>query len=466
MDYEQLTEELVDTGESPLLFSIGEDDEKYFDWLVNNDVNIPKNILEQILNNGWNDKYIVKIMKLKPLKYFTNPLKSAIIAEKQELINYLSEKFPVDENVMMAIIDEDNVNLLAQLLPKYKGDINQLYDLALMRAAPESAKYLANKGAKSLKPREEDECEKDENGNIIDPFTTEPIPKNRLVSVKEGKKVYCFDLDSLYKNYKATNKFINPFTNKDLPADIVKKIKNYAEKNKTLVTFKPNIPRQDFGPTELEMDRDSELGQVLFDFNEKADDNKFRGRQNFGNFMMLVKIDGKIHRISEYDLTTPMNSLKFDTPFTFIVQDLTLDPYIRVKQGELYPRIYKYAHGKNIPWADTNLIPEIYHRDPPALDQPGKNDLKEFADILMELEDPVGIADFVVNQEKLKILAKDTVILQELIDNKFEGEYKKYLEHILYSRVVDKQNLKARGIEGQYIRNIYQQPDYRILYQP
>lgn len=464
VDYEEQTESLLEIGESPLLFAIGEDDEKYFKWLLDNDVGIPRNILEQILNNGWPSKYIPLLLNVKSPKYFDNPLKSAILAENDEIIRLLIDKgFPIDTNVVLAVIDEDNIKLLEKILPKYPGDINLLYSTALTRGAPNTVKYLASKGAVSLKTKEEEECDKDEEGNIIDPFTVEPIPRERLVSIKEGAKVYCFDLDSLYKNYRGSGKLINPFTNKEFPAELVKKIRDYGERNKTTVRFvsplKPGLE-----PRELVMDRDAELGQVLFDFNEKVSEPYMRGRQNLGNFMLNVKIDGKNHRLSEYDLTTPMNTLNFGGPFVFTVQDLQLDPYRRVKIGELYPRIYKYASGKNIPWAETNLIPDIYHGDPPAQDQPGANDLREFTEILVDLDDPTGIADFVVNQEQLKILAEDVPILEEFIDSKFKGNDNRYLKHLLYSRVVDKQNLKARGIEASYMRNLYEQPDYRILY--
>src|SRR6516165_959636 len=204
-DYEALTEELQEVGEVPLLYSLGEDDENYFRWLIKNGANIPKNILEQILNNGWDDKYVVLLLKIKPGSYFNNPLKSAILAEKDDIIDLLlNNGFQVDDNVILTVIDEDNTNLLSKLLPLYKGDVNKLYDITLQRAAPASAKFLRDKGAKPVKAKEEDECEKDEEGNIIDPFSSEPIPKERLVSIKEKEKVYCFDLDSLYKNYRSS----------------------------------------------------------------------------------------------------------------------------------------------------------------------------------------------------------------------------------------------------------------------
>jgi hypothetical protein len=464
-DYEALTEELQEVGEVPLLYSLGEDDENYFRWLIKNGANIPKNILEQILNNGWDDKYVVLLLKIKPGSYFNNPLKSAILAEKDDIIDLLlNNGFQVDDNVILTVIDEDNTNLLSKLLPLYKGDVNKLYDITLQRAAPASAKFLRDKGAKPVKAKEEDECEKDEEGNIIDPFSSEPIPKERLVSIKEKEKVYCFDLDSLYKNYRSSGKLINPFTNNNLPDNIVKKIQSYGQKNKTLVTFKPNIPAVGFGPKELEMDRDTELGQVLFDFNERSNIGTYRGRQNFGNFMLIIRSDGKAKKISDFDLTTPMNSVKFDKPFEFIVQDLTLDPYRKIKLGELYPRIHKYASGKNIAWAETNLISNIYHQNPPAQERPGANDLKEFADILVDLENPGDIAEYVVDEKQLKILTEDTPILEEIIDSKFKGDENNYLKHILFSRVIDKQNLKARGVEGYYIRNVYELPDWRLIY--
>jgi hypothetical protein len=464
-NYTEQTEELVELGENPIIYAIEDDDEKYLIWLLKQDIKVKKDILDMILNIGYPVKYIKIILDNKPAKYFDNPLKSAILAEDNSIINLLVSKgFPIDENVMLAVIDEDNVQLLDQLLPRYKGNINDLFDSAMIRGAKETASYLKEKGATSNKEKEKEQCEKDEEGNVIDPISAEIIPTDRLITIKEGKKVFCFDLDSLYKFYRSSGKFINPINNVELPKDVITKIRNYAERNLVTIIFKSEY---DIRPTELTLPRDTELGQILFDINEKINIPNLRGRQNLGNLMLTFDIEGKTQRIYQYDLTIPMNNLNFGKSFVFIVSDISKDPYINIKHGELYPKLYKYASGKNIIWADhAELIPEIYRSDPsPQEPASGPKDLKEFSDILLELNDPYGILDF-VNNENIKILAEDTQKLIDIIDKKFkELNDKDFLKHLIYSRVVDKQNLKATGIARYYIRNLYQQPDYKILYE-
>ena len=81
------------------------------------------------------------------------------------------------------------------------------------RASPKSLKHL---------------CDKDENGNTIDIVTYQPIPEGRLITVKSGNTVQCFDIDTLYRYWAETPRSppMNPYTKVKLPKDISDKVRS------------------------------------------------------------------------------------------------------------------------------------------------------------------------------------------------------------------------------------------------
>ena len=72
------------------------------------------------------------------------------------------------------------------------------------------------------------ECSQDDDGNIIDPITLEPIEPNRIISIKEGQTYYCFDIDTIYQEISAGRKK-NPYTRVDLSNEILDQVNKYGE---------------------------------------------------------------------------------------------------------------------------------------------------------------------------------------------------------------------------------------------
>ena len=71
-------------------------------------------------------------------------------------------------------------------------------------------------------------CERDDNGIIIDPITLEPIKQTNLISFKEGNKTFCYDINSLYLWNKDRNVPDNPLTRTPLDDVTLTKLINYA----------------------------------------------------------------------------------------------------------------------------------------------------------------------------------------------------------------------------------------------
>jgi hypothetical protein len=83
----------------------------------------------------------------------------------------------------------------------------------------------------NAKPIEKPDYELDEDGNIIDPITYLPIPKDRLVQFISNDKNKYFDIDVLYKYYinNHLSKPLDPYTRQKLPIEIRKKVYAYSK---------------------------------------------------------------------------------------------------------------------------------------------------------------------------------------------------------------------------------------------
>lgn len=100
-------------------------------------------------------------------------------------------------------------------------------------------------------------CSLDEEGNIIDPITQEPILPGRVVSVKEDNTYYCFDIATLYREVREgrTN---NPFTRRPLSQKILDEVREYKKELEIRV-----LPMLQYNA--FEIDRDRPLGELVLD---------------------------------------------------------------------------------------------------------------------------------------------------------------------------------------------------------
>ena len=98
---------------------------------------------------------------------------------------------------------------------------------------PQATPQLIVPRPSPYKPEQLEACPPDEEGNIIDEITQETIPHERLITVKEGNKVFCFDLDTLAKNLQANPQTgqLNPYTRKQFSPEILSKVQAYMEKD-------------------------------------------------------------------------------------------------------------------------------------------------------------------------------------------------------------------------------------------
>ena len=101
------------------------------------------------------------------------------------------------------------------------------------------------------------ECSLDDDGNIIDPITQEPILPGRLVSFEEGKTYYCFDISTLYKEVRQGRTY-NPFTRQPLSKKVLDRVQAYKKELEVRV-----LPMMQYNV--FTIDRDRPLGELVLD---------------------------------------------------------------------------------------------------------------------------------------------------------------------------------------------------------
>ncbi len=134
-------------------------------------------------------------------------------------------------------------------------------------------------------PTSSSPCE-DENGNIIDPITSEIITPEKLVVLKESSKTYCFDIETLSQ----LEKMVNPFTQEKFPLWLIDKIEQYRNSNVLSIFVLHNRNRIKF-----ELKPTTTLGEVILAI--------FRAKnRSIGSFDDIADIE--LEPLYNYDIIT------------------------------------------------------------------------------------------------------------------------------------------------------------------
>ena len=73
-------------------------------------------------------------------------------------------------------------------------------------------------------------CIIDDDGNALDPITYAIIPRERLIKIRTGDTIHCFDLDTLYRSMYASKdrRLINPYNRQPFSQEITNRVNDYG----------------------------------------------------------------------------------------------------------------------------------------------------------------------------------------------------------------------------------------------
>lgn len=405
----------------------------------------------------------------------------ALRLQNQDILKFLlPKKFPLSENELYFCIDSNLLSSYEFLITHiclhnfvtnfsvYKV-FCQLIDYAEQTQCHPFAQVLRQRyyfsyiGLPSV-------CTRDENGNIVDQLTEEPIPANRVITCYHRDTCFNFDVATLYEQYRISGKMINPYNREPLREGIRRRVVRFGEENKIDIVVK-------FGSRKftLHIDSDIELGELLMLCNDKNPKEQFRSRTKLIEFDVQLNLSEGLKSVYDFDLLTKFNtlSLKNIDCHVLMVKTQVDHPYFNLYCGVAYPRLWQFCSRKHYFGTINEVIPQIYHiHEPPTLDLIEEDkylQLRELISIMGTLKDERELAaslyHYIIQQEP-HISAKHAHELIELLPPALNKEAVKFRAlgcHILYSRVVDKYNLTLNNeIEAIYIMNQYQLPNYQV----
>lgn len=475
-----------------------------FDSLVNllKTTAIPRIALSVAISTGSED--IVRLLltstnlansyftagKIDQTNYY-DPMQQAMMLGDVNTINLLiSRGFAITEANLDYLIDTDDLELFIELLKLITANtVNTKFNFNKNLLGPMLYQYAYNNNklafVKALKQlgliandyqTDPSAFCQTEDGDVVDPISGDIVAPERVVTLRESSVSFCFDLLTLYKQWRASGKLQNPTTRAALPVAVVNRVMAYNEANKIKFTFNSKD-----GVETLTIDNDSDLGQLLLLFNEadvKRKINKqYQTPENLDKFNLIFITPTNAltnnKPIYDFDLTILLKDLNLTNNTTSVIQMQVVDVDNNILfDAIVYPRLYLYAQAKRIEWL-LAFIPDIYQvNQPPILDVVSDED---FNDLLLTINDHQNdVTAFGLARDLLrdisglapKISADQAQSLITLInENNYENsvKYLDFIKHLIYSRVVDKFNLHNQGIQAQYLRNRYQLPDWRFL---
>lgn len=283
----------------------------------------------------------------------------------------------------------------------------------------------------------------------IDPITLEFIPSDRLINFTQLNVQYHFDINTLYQNHLNTNKYMNPFNRQPLPNDVIDKIKEYSNSLKIIIPIKTLFKTEE--NLSITVDKNEKLGNVLLTI--YRDIHLFGGLENLSMFRCLVLYnDEHQHSLCSVDLNTTLsNDVKY-----IIMVTLFSNPHSTIG---LYEKLYKFAVDNHIEHV-KNFIPQQYKTGIKPTDN---HITDEQFMMLKSLVSEFSIENkfkYFINNRKIRLSSKQARQLCKFICD-FKTGY--LLEHLIFSLVTDKFNLKRQGVEGYYIKSQYDLPVYNKL---
>ena len=291
-------------------------------------------------------------------------------------------------------------------------------------------------------------------GDLIDPITMDPIPAHLLVSYTDQNATFNFNLETLTNWIETCNRYENPLNRQKLPDSIVSIIKAYQKESiKEVVVSSAYFSGFD--------------SKVYFPIYKKLGDLIFSLFADSKISMIIRSVLSVNYRnLWNLDLESPLNKYDFEYPLKITIHEISLSG--KVKQvDDILCKAYKYAVDHHMDYI-IKLIPESNQvLVEPPVDQADPQSYLKFQALvqnisLFSIDETVRM--FLAVSDKAFITASQAQELEQKIYEALLGQEGIYLlAHVLYSRVVDKFNLKeAVGVQGYYARGRKIKTDYSI----
>ena len=304
-------------------------------------------------------------------------------------------------------------------------------------------------------------CERDEDGRVVDPITMDQVPEERVISFEQFGTTFCFDIDSL-ANATEQGRDINPMNRQPLPREVIEQIQLYRRINNIRIA----LTRATTGTQHtITTTRTTPIGDIIIQIHRELHTTigsditiSWRGGEASGTLQSLYNfpLGSTLRDIigNSTDVTSTVNNIPNSSGYIEGLEDR-------------YAKLYRYA--RSIGRMDiVNSIPERYR--PYIPDAPDTLIMEILSEFVLDNRDKpdqyiiVGLSKLLAGA---KIMARFANALHRGVAIRANNSLASWLEvlHLLYSRVIDPSNLnKNIPIQGQYYLDAGVRPTFTSKY--
>lgn len=186
-------------------------------------------------------------------------------------------------------------------------------------------------------------CDRDDDGNVIDPIFSEVIPDEYVVTFTQNGVQFCLDIRVLAEDSYQSGRYENPLNRQTLPEDVVSQVREYMQAQEVRVTGSIRSV-----PFEFTISRFENLGRLLTLLYRDA-----RFPERLGYDGIYIRVGNSVMDVYDVDLSIPIRdvlTLSGMEVFPVVFSRLTPE-----ERQENYQKLLTYIERNDIGWLKSQI---------------------------------------------------------------------------------------------------------------
>ena len=284
------------------------------------------------------------------------------------------------------------------------------------------------------------------------------------MSFVENEVSFHFDVKSLYKQHLASQKYQNPLTRQALSDAVIANIQAYRLKRHINVYITNrgvdvSLPRY----LSLCVDRSIYIGHLILDIIRAVHDTRSNRHPLDCPPTLTLRVNGLKHDLYDLDPMAKLSSINNYQKVLIESFPIIWSTSIGIKRqrDRILPKLFEFAKKQHND-ALLELIPDKYKQKEPVHDEPSELDAEVILNFLQNNNAMLynrkffRIAMYFSIDRRISREQADEICAKVDLPNEYQ--------HLVYSHVVDKWNMRSHGVQTYYAQSRYDPPDYQFRF--
>jgi len=307
-------------------------------------------------------------------------------------------------------------------------------------------------------------CERDENGYVVDPITLDIVPEERVIFFDQLGVTFCFDIESLARDAVVTENYVNPINRQPLSEEVSQRIRSYNYGRRIGVIGEIN----NLNVTYM-MYPENNIARLIVNLYFASGDIASVGLRD----VCVLTSTNRSKSLYSMDLNRSIQDVIHSGRRIYV----SMCEVEQTDIGTRMHKLYNYAQRDDIEWL-KGFIPERYKVAPPEpipADELDQKMIIDFATTARNNRQPVSDEYLIRGISRLLVDSRISAAFANSLENALSRRITMHREgspererwncvlHIMYSHVVNPYNLSSSvGIQSLYHRDRWTAPTFTI----